>query len=247
MDTDRSSTSQTRISSMTPTDNSAAPPDATAPPGAPRKISLVLADQHPIVLQGMQHLFQSEPDFNVLACCTDDVEALAALTALQPAVLVLDPQLPRRGGIALLRDLAERRLPTHVMLLTTGIGAREMEQALRLGVKGTVLRQMAPRCLVECVRGVYQGQMWVEHRFMMDAVGEMVRHRAGLSDLRQTLTSRELEVLALVGAGLRNRDIKTRLDIAEGTVKIHMHNIYEKLGVSDRLTLALRARDAGLA
>jgi DNA-binding NarL/FixJ family response regulator len=232
---------------MTGGSGDAGQPEVAADRSQPRTLSLVLADQHPIVLQGMQHLFESEADFDVRACCTDDTEALAAMTTHRPAILVLDPELPHSGGLALLRDLAERGLTTPVVLLASSINPRQMEHALRLGVRGAVLRRSAPRLLIQCVRRVDQGEMWVEHSFMMDAVGEMVRHRAGLSTLRDALTSRELEVLALVGAGLRNRDITTRLDIAEGTVKIHIHNIYEKLGVSDRLTLALRARDAGLA
>jgi DNA-binding NarL/FixJ family response regulator len=210
-------------------------------------LTLVLADQHPLVLQGMQHLFDAEPDLDVSACCTDEVEALAAVTACEPDILVLDPELPTRGGLPLLRDLAARRLRTQVVLLTNEVAPRELEEGLRLGVRGTVLRRMAPQMLVQCVRRVRRGEIAVEHSFMMETIGEMVRHRTGLSELKRALTSRELQVLALVGEGLRNKDIKTRLDIAEGTVKIHVHNIYEKLGVNDRLTLALRARDAGLA
>jgi DNA-binding NarL/FixJ family response regulator len=215
--------------------------------GTRTRLSLVLADQHPLVLQGMLHLFEAEPDVEVAACCTDEVAALAALAAYEPDILVLDPELPARGGMALLRELATRRLRTQVVLLTNAVAPREMEEGLRLGVRGTVLRRMAPPLLVQCVRRVHRGEISVEDSFMMDTIDEMVRHRTALSELQRALTSRELQVLALVGEGLRNREIKTRLDITEGTVKIHIHNIYEKLGVSDRLTLALRARDAGLA
>ena len=210
-------------------------------------LTLVLADQHPLVLHGMQRLFEAERDVDVLACCTDEVEALGALAAHEPDLLVLDPELPPRGGVALLRELAARRLRTRVVLLTNAVSPRELEEGLRLGVRGTVLRRMAPQVLVQCVRRVHRGEMSVEHSFMMDAIDGIVRHRTGLDQLQRALTSRELQVLALVGEGLRNKDIKSRLDITEGTVKIHIHNIYEKLGVNDRLTLALRARDAGLA
>jgi DNA-binding NarL/FixJ family response regulator len=210
------------------------------------RISLVLADQHPLVLQGMRSLFQQENDLDVRACGTTYADTRAAVVEHEPTVLVVDRQLPPDGALALLRDLAPYRLPTRIVILASGISKRETEEALRLGVRGVISTRSATDVFVHCVHRVARGGMWMDDGSMMDVVEDLVQHGSGLMHLRQRLTARELQVLTLVASGLRNTDIKARLAIAEGTVKIHLHNIYEKLGTNDRLTLALRARDAGL-
>lgn len=214
---------------------------------APNIVSLVLAESHPLMLQAMQHLFQAEPDLHVVAACTKDDEVVAAVVNHTPDVLVLDLRLPRRGGLAVLRDLAPRRLPTRIVLLCSSIREREMTEAVRLGVKGVLLKEMAPRFFVQCVRRVQDGAMWIENHGFGEVVERIVRSEPTLRDASPRLTPRELEVVRLVADGLRNKEITTRLNITEGTVKIHLHNIYEKIGTNDRLQLALRARDEGLA
>jgi DNA-binding NarL/FixJ family response regulator len=213
----------------------------------PHIVGLVLADGHPIVLQGMQTLFEAEADLRVLAMCTNDDDTIESVIRCAPAVLVLDSRLPRRGGLAVLRDLARHQLTTRVVLLATDIREREMVEAVRLGAKGVVLREMAPRFFVQCIRQVHGGAMWIENRCFGKVVDRMVRCRPTLREGSRRLTPRELEIVRLVADGLRNKDITKRLDITEGTVKVHLHNIYEKVGTNDRLQLALRARDEGLA
>jgi CheY-like chemotaxis protein len=114
---------------------------ATQKRAEPAAVGLVLADGHPIVLQGMQRLFQAEDDLAVLATCTSDAEAIDAIHEHKPHVLMLDLRLPRRGGLAVLRDLAPGRLPMRVVLLATAISETEMVDAVRLGVSGVVLRK----------------------------------------------------------------------------------------------------------
>jgi DNA-binding NarL/FixJ family response regulator len=212
----------------------------------PRPVGLVLADGHPIVLQGMQHLFQAEPDLQVFAACESDDDTVDAVLRYEPDVLVLDLRLPRRGGLAVLRNLARRRLATKVVLLATSIREREMTEAVRLGAKGVVLKEMAPRFFVQCIRQVHGGAMWIENRGFGQIVERIVRCAPNLREAGRRLTPRELEIVQLVADGLRNKDITARLKITEGTVKIHLHNIYEKIGTNDRLQLALLARDEGL-
>jgi DNA-binding NarL/FixJ family response regulator len=216
------------------------------PRDIPEKVGLVLADGHPIVLQGMRHLFQAEADLDVLVCCTNDEETLEAVVRCEPIVLVLDLRLPRNGGLAVLRAVAQERIATRVVLLTASINESEMAEAIRLGVKGVVLKEMTPRLLVQCVRQVGRGATWFENGSVGAVVERMLRHETGMRELGRRLTPRELQVLRCVAGGLRNKEITARLDITEGTVKIHLHNIYEKLGMRDRLQLALRARDEGL-
>lgn len=209
-------------------------------------IGLVLADGHPIVLRGLQHVFQAEADLHVIASCTNDEETLEAVIRSEPAVLVLDSRLPRRGGLGVLRDLARRRLPTRVVLLAGSIRETEMTEAVRLGVKGVVLKEMPLRFFVQCIRHVHSGAMWIENRDFGQVVERIVRCKPTLREGSRRLTNRELEIVRLVADGLRNNEIKTKLAITEGTVRIHLHNIYEKIGTNDRLQLALRARDEGL-
>jgi two-component system nitrate/nitrite response regulator NarL len=208
------------------------------------KVDLVLADCHPIVLRGMQHLFDDEPDLDVVACCTNEEETLQAVLNHEPAVLVLDLHLPPSGGLALVRQLGA--LSTRVVLLAASISENEMLEALRLGVKGSVLKEMAPRLLVECIRQVHRGGTWYENASIASVVEGLTRRETRAHQLRQALTRREAQVLQLVAAGLHNAEITARLEIAEGTVKIHLHHIYEKLGIKDRLQLVLCARARGL-
>lgn len=212
----------------------------------PERVGLVLADGHPIVLQGMRHLFRAEADLEVLVCCTNDEETLDAVVRHQPLVLVLDLRLPRHGGLPVVRALAQQRILTRIVLLTPSISASEMTEAIGLGVKGVVLKEMTPRLLVQSIRHVGRGATWFENGSVGAALEQMLRREAGRQELAQKLTRRELEVLRFVAGGLRNKEITARLAITEGTVKIHMHNIYEKLGMRDRLQLVLRARDEGL-
>jgi DNA-binding NarL/FixJ family response regulator len=209
-------------------------------------IGLVLADGHPIVLHGLRHCFRWEADLDVVACCTSDEATLRAVDACDPVGLVLDLRLPESGGLRVLRTLSAQRRSTRVVLLADSITEHEMSEAIRLGVRGVILKAMAPALLIQCVRQVCQGGMWFEHETFGSVIAGMHRREAGVRDLRQRLTRREVEVLQLLAAGHTNGEITGALKIAEGTVKIHVHNLYEKLGTRNRLQLALRARESGL-
>jgi DNA-binding NarL/FixJ family response regulator len=229
---------------LTPTHAVPTLPERPAQPH--ERISLVIADAHPIVLEGMQHLFRKERDLKVLACCATAEETLSAVERHHPAVLVLDLHLPARGGLATLRSLPNTHCP-RVILVAGSIGKDTMAVALHLGVRGVVLKEMPSDLIVKCVRQVHQGALWLEHTSAFAALNRLLRQGSELERLKHSLTRRELEVLQLVAGGLRNKDITGRLKITEGTVKIHLHNIYVKLGARDRVDLVLRAREGALA
>jgi len=210
------------------------------------RISLVLADGHPLVLQGMLHLFGSEPDFDVLACCGSEQETRRAVDRYQPDVVVVDLRLPERGGLAMLGDLLVEHPSTRTVLLTNGATVEEMAQALGLGVHGVVTVALASQLLVKCIRHVHEGARWLEHASVSVVLTHMARRDSSLKQLRNALTRRELQILELVARGLRNKEITAQLNITEGTVKIHLHNICTKLGLKSRLDLVLHARDAAL-
>lgn len=209
-------------------------------------IRLVLADDHPIVLDGLEQLFRLEDDIEVVAQCRDGAAALAAVESLRPDVLLLDVRLPRLDGITVLRTLGGTATRTRVVLLTAEIDDEQLVAAIDLGARGVVLKETAPALVVEAVRAVAAGELWLERGLGSRALKRILVRDAGRRDAARSLTPRELEIVQLVAEGLRNRAVAERLCITEGTVKIHLHRIFEKLGVSGRLELALWARERGI-
>lgn len=207
-------------------------------------IRIAIADDHPIVLDGLEQLFRLEKEFRIVARCTDGQQALQAVSEHHPDVLILDLRMPQRSGLGVLRQMKELNLETRVVVLTAALEEEEVLEAIRLGVRGVVLKEMAPRILVQCVRKVAAGGQWLEKESVGRALEKMLR-RGGAS-VAGSLTPRELDVVRLVCEGLRNKEIAERLLISEGTVKIHLHSIYEKLQVSGRVELSVVARDRGL-
>jgi len=209
-------------------------------------IRLVIADDHPLVLDGLERLFQADPDFTVVARCRDGDEALRAAREHRPDLLILDIRMPGRDGLAVLREVRKEQLPTRVVLLTAEVDEDAVVEALRLGARGIVLKEMAPHMLVQCVRKVHAGEQWIERRSFGRALDKMLRREAGAREVGRTLTPREIAITRMIAGGLRNKEVAEKLNISEGTVKIHLHNIYEKLALDGRLALSLYARDKGL-
>jgi DNA-binding NarL/FixJ family response regulator len=209
-------------------------------------ISLVLADDHPLILNGLENLFHLEKDLKVVARCLDGVETMQAVRRHRPDVLILDIRMPGKNGLEVAREIRKEKLPTRVVLLAAEIDEDELLESLRLGVQGIVLKEMAPQLLVECIRKVHEGEQWIEPRSARQALEKMLRREAGARDIATVLTPREIDMVRMVGRGLRNKEIADKLSISEGTVKVHLHNIYEKLKVDGRLGLLRYAQDKGL-
>ena len=208
-------------------------------------IRLLLADDHPIVLDGLEQLFRFEEDCTVVGRCRDGLETLRRLHELRPDVLVLDVRMPRGDGLEVLRAIAAEEPPTRVVLLTAAIDDDELLAAIRAGAQGVVLKEAAPERLVEAVRTVASGGSWLEPGLVGRALGRVVAVAAAEED--KPLTPREREIVSSLARGLRNREIAEQLHITEGTVKIHLHHIYEKLRVKGRVELVLLAQQRGLA
>jgi DNA-binding NarL/FixJ family response regulator len=200
-------------------------------------IRLALADDHPIVLDGLAQLFASEPDCEVVARATDGVQALNAVRKLEPDVLVLDLRMPVMDGLAMLREMQREALPTKVVVLSA-VESGDLVEAIRLGARGIVLKDMAPRLLVRAVREVHAGGKWFEKTVATHAVDELLHRESALKHVAHALTPRELEIARMVAAGLRNKTIADKLSISEGTVKLHLHNVYDKLALDGRMALA---------
>ncbi len=209
-------------------------------------IRLVLADDHPIVLDGLETLFRLEPDFEVAARCVNGDETVVAVRRHRPDVLILDIHMPRKDGLAVLRDLQSDKLPTKVVLLAAVLEEEEVLEAMRLGVRGMVLKELAPQMVVQCVRKVHAGEQWIEKHAVTRMVDSLLRREAGEREAANVLTPREIEMVGMVARGLRNKEMSKRLAISEGTVKIHLHHIYRKLKVENRVELILYAQSKRL-
>jgi DNA-binding NarL/FixJ family response regulator len=209
-------------------------------------IRVILADDHAIVLNGLKRLFDSDDDFAVVACCRDGDEALQTVQSEGADVLVLDMRMPGRSGLDVLRELERTPSPCRIVLLTADISNEDVIEAVRLGAQGLVLKESDPETLLDCVRRVHAGERPIDGARTTRTASRPPPHEPPARDGGRALTPRETEIVQMVAQGLRNRIIGERLFISEGTVKIHLHNIYEKVKVSGRLELVLWAQERGV-
>lgn len=216
-------------------------------PGAPAGylIRVVLADDHPIVLAGLKELFESEAGFQVLATAANGAEALEAVRLHKPDVLVLDLRMPDKNGVEVLRELHAERSSSRVVILTAS-ESDDVLEAIRMGVEGVVLKDMATQLLVRCVRAVHAGSKWIEKVLATRALDSLLARRAAERGAVAALTRRELEVARLIAQGFSNKAVAAKLSITEGTAKLHVHHVYEKLGLDGRMALARFLRHEGL-
>lgn len=205
-------------------------------------IRVALADRHRLLLDGLEHLLASEPDIQVIASCTSATAALRAVAEHAPDVLVLDVQWPDHDGVSVLRDLERMKAAARVVVIAAELAEEDVLAVVQLGARGLILKDMPAQLLVDCIRQVHAGALWLERQATARALERLVRPRSTESGRGQILTSREIEIVRLATRGLRNKEIGGTLHISEGTVKNHLHNIYEKLGVRDRLQLSLYAQ-----
>ncbi|HVB32713.1 MAG TPA: response regulator transcription factor [Gemmatimonadaceae bacterium] len=206
-------------------------------------LRLVLADDHRVVLHGLEALLSLEPDLTVCALCTDGLEAVEAVELHRPDVLVTDLSMPRCSGLEAHRRLRERgiRIPTIVLAAT--LGDDTLVECIRASVEGIILKESAASVLVDAIRAVARGDGWIPAPLatrVLRIMGNDQRRR-GLE-----LTPRERAVVMRVAGGKSNKHIAAELDIAESTVKLHLRNAYAKLGVSNRVQLTLVARERGV-
>src|SRR5262245_29836279 len=208
----------------------------------PEKVlSVVVADDHPVVLLGITDVLRSNSDINVVAACNDGAAALKAIRQFTPTVAVLDISMPGFSGLDVLTRLAREQSKTKVVCLTASATNEQLFTAVERGAKGIVLKEMALSQLMECVRTVAAGNIWlppdlIDAASQREAAGQSMRQLFGYS-----LTCRERQIILLVLEGLSNKEIGRRLNLAEGTVKIHLHHIYKKMGVDNRTALTAMA------
>ena len=197
------------------------------------------------ILDGLAQLFASEPDCEVVARVTDGEQALKAVREHKPDILVLDLRMPVKDGLAVLRELRQEALATQVVLLTA-VENDDLFEAIRLGAQGVVLKDMASKLLLRAVRDVHAGHKWIEKGTATQAMDKLLQRATGLQDLTHALTSREIQVARLIAKGHPSKVVAGMLSITEGTVKLHLHHVYEKLGLDGRMALVRYLQGRGL-
>lgn len=212
-------------------------------------IRIMIADDHPIFRDGLRRLLESERDFAVVGEACDGVEAVGLARKLKPEILLLDLAMPKGPGLDALRELGSTPLPVRVILLTAAAEKAQIVEALQLGARGVVLKDSASQILLRSIRAVMNGEYWVGRESVSNLVQylrSLMESAASPKQQKYGLTPRELQIVSAVVAGYANREIAEHFKISEDTVKHHLSNIFDKVGVSTRLELALFAVNQAL-
>ncbi len=213
----------------------------TTLPAAPEApIDIMFADPHPVVIDGLIKAFESHPGFQVKTCVHDGAAAWREILVFEPTILVMELTLEGKDSLSLIRDLKKQRRRTLPVIFTHANWAGALE-AISEGVKGLVYKSRPKERLVECIRAVHQGRTWLDDAFSTSAesTDEIPLSR---SAVLKRLTLRELSIIQLLIRGRSNKEIASTFDIAEGTVKVHLKHIYQKLECVSRVDLLSRIR-----
>ncbi len=200
-------------------------------------IRVVIADDHPIVLQAVETLLGEQDDIQVVGVCQGGQSAIDTVRQLSPDILVLDLGMPHVDGIAVMERMRAEGSPTRVVVFTGNMDDRRALECLRLEAAGVVLKELPPEMLLQAIRKVAAGDVWLEKKSHAQAISRVMRRQESKETLAHILTGRELEIFELVAQGWHNRDVAQHLHITEGTVKLHLHHVFGKLGLQGRAEL----------
>ena len=214
---------------------------------SPATIDIVISDDHAIFREGVRKLLEAEPGVRVVGEAVDGEETVRVVRQLNPHLLLLDLSLPKMTGLEALRELSKLGVQTRTIVLTAAIEREQIVEALQLGAHGIVLKHSSLELLLKSIRCVNDGQYWIGQEGvsnLIQALRRMIPSSSTSGGKRDFgLTSRERQVVALVCAGYTNMDLARKLGISENTAKHHLTNIFDKLGVYNRLELVLFAAD----
>jgi two-component system, NarL family, nitrate/nitrite response regulator NarL len=205
-------------------------------------VRILVADDHAIFRDGLRRLLEGDEDVTIVGEASNGAECIKMLAKLKPDILLLDLRMPDKDGLAVLEEVNFDSLPTRVIVLTAAEDDRDVIRAMRLGARGVVLKQSAADLLVKSIYRVHAGEIWLDNRITAEVMKAFAKSSdGGPRREKPLLSNREKQIVQLVAQGYRNKEMGEKLFISEQTVKNHLHNIFDKLGVSDRLELALYA------
>jgi len=208
------------------------------------KVRILLADDHTIFRDGLRKLLEAEPDLEIVGEAGDGADAINMVQQVKPDILLLDLAMPRVPGLEALREVIALKSPVRTILLTAAIEKRQIIEALQVGARGVVLKDAATQMLIRAIRTVMNGQFWVGREAVAD-MSTYLKHQIASQPASKAksfgLTRREIEILGTIVGGLSNKEIAQKFSLSEDTVKHHLTNIFDKVGVSSRLELALFA------
>jgi DNA-binding NarL/FixJ family response regulator len=208
-------------------------------------IDLVLADPYPVMLDGLSHVFDDASEFSVKTCVHHGDAALQAVQHHRPHILVMDLSLTQRSGLSLLQELRSRDINTLPVVFTSApIG--EVMQAIDLGVQGLVSKEKSKQVLSRCIKSVHEGGQWLDRDLTMKTMSLLLEQQKKNAQTSNLLTPRELMVARMVTEGWPNKKIASKLFISEGTAKLHLHHVYQKLNCPGRMSLQRFMQDHGL-
>jgi two-component system NarL family response regulator len=200
-------------------------------------ITVLIVDDHPVVLEGLKNIIEAEPDMALVGEARNGADAVDIFFRLRPAVVVMDLMLPDISGTEAIHQICSRSSNAQIIVLTSVAGDEDIYRAIEVGARGFLFKDMARRELADAIRAVFRGR-----RFVSPQVGARLAENLP----RPQLTLREIEVLQLVAGGMRNKEIAFQLSLSEATVNAHIKHILEKLGASDRTHAVTKALRRGL-
>jgi two-component system, NarL family, nitrate/nitrite response regulator NarL len=203
-----------------------------------RSVSIIVADDHPLVLGGLMTLLDGDKTFRLAASCASGQEAIDAIRTLTPDLALLDINMPRLNGLQVLKTITTEDLPTRVCFLAASLTDSEIVAATNGGAFGIILKESAPDTLLACLHAIAAGQKWLPAYLVDGAVERLREHQSEVARVSNVLSPREIEIMLRVAEGLSNKEVGNKLNISEGTVKMHLHSIYQKVGVNNRTSLA---------
>jgi two-component system nitrate/nitrite response regulator NarL len=214
-------------------------------------IRLLIADSFPVTRAGLRAILAASPEIEIVAEAEDGAEAVERTMELDPDVVMMEVRLPRMDGLTVLRTLQTRAPRSKVILFTASENKEEFIEAMKLGCSGILLKTCAPPLIAKSIQKVNAGEIWLDSNTTAAVIRQFAnpaefnapapQHGNGKTRERAQLSQREREIIVLIAQGYKNKEIAEKMFITEQTVKNHLHNVFDKLGVSDRLELALYA------
>jgi NarL family two-component system response regulator LiaR len=209
-------------------------------------IRILVVDDHTIVREGLCALIEEWPEFEVAGQAGDGDQAVRQARALRPDVILMDLVMPRKDGVAAIKEIKEEDPDARILVLTSFSEDRRAFEAVKAGALGYVLKDSSSDEVIQAIRDVYRGELSLQPSLALRVIRELGRP-SSLPPAEQPLTDREVEVLQLVAQGLSNQEIGDRLSITERTVRSHVSSFLEKLHLANRTQAALYALREGLA